>query len=133
MKGNLIKFNYDRSKVKPGIFHFSVGNFHRAHLAFYTNFLLEEPGNENWGICGAMFFPFDEARYKGMKQQNGMYTLTVCGRDGVDKAYCIGSIVDVLWAVEDPKAVINKIADKDNKIITMTITEGGYFTDNKTG
>lgn len=133
MKGNLIQFNYDRKKVKPGILHFSVGNFHRAHLAFYNNFLLEKPGNENWGICGCMFFPFDEARYKGMKAQDGMYTLTVCGRDGVDKAYCVGSIVEVLWAVENPKAIIEKIAEKDIKIITMTITEGGYFQNNKTG
>lgn len=37
MKGNLIQFKYDRSKVRAGILHISQGNFNRAHEAFYTN------------------------------------------------------------------------------------------------
>ena len=50
-------YSYNRSLVKAGILHFGVGNFHRAHLEFMTNKLLENNTQQNWGICGAMILP----------------------------------------------------------------------------
>jgi mannitol-1-phosphate/altronate dehydrogenase len=41
---------YDRSRLKRGIAHFGVGNFHRAHQAFYIDRSLALPGQEDWGI-----------------------------------------------------------------------------------
>lgn len=127
------KYNYDRKQVKPGILHIGVGNFHRAHEEFYTNLLLEDPAQHNWGIYGVMLLPGDEPLYKALKKQEGEYTLTVCGRDGKDEAYCIGSLVDLAWGVENPEAVLAAMADKDIRIITMTITEGGYNIEKSTG
>ena len=43
-------YSYNRSLVKAGILHFGVGNFHRAHLEFMTNKLLENNTQQNWGI-----------------------------------------------------------------------------------
>jgi mannitol 2-dehydrogenase len=43
---------YDRSVLKTGIVHIGVGAFHRAHQAFYTDMLLQNPENKGWGICG---------------------------------------------------------------------------------
>ena len=43
---------YDRSRLKRGIAHFGVGNFHRAHQAFYIDRCLALPGQEDWGIVG---------------------------------------------------------------------------------
>lgn len=127
------KYNYDRKQIKPGILHIGVGNFHRAHEEFYTNLLLEDPAQHGWGIYGAMLLPGDEPLYKALKKQDGEYTLTVCGRDGKDEAYCIGSLVDLAWGVENPEAVLAAMADKDIRIITLTITEGGYNIDKSTG
>ena len=133
MKTQVISYRYNREQIKPGILHIGVGNFHRAHEEFFTNRLLEDPTQQNWGICGAMLLPSDEHLYKALKKQANEYTLTVCGRDGNDEAYRIGSLVELIWGVENPEGVITKIADKNIRIITLTITEGGYNIEKASG
>ncbi|WP_101690455.1 mannitol dehydrogenase family protein [Dysgonomonas massiliensis] len=133
MKTSINSYNFDRQQVKAGILHIGVGNFHRAHEEFYINQLLSDKIQSNWAICGAMLLPSDEKLYKALKEQNNEYTLTVCGRDGRDEVYRIGSLVELIWAIEKPEAIIDKIADKDIRIITLTITEGGYNIDKSSG
>lgn len=130
---NIIPYNYDRSGVKAGILHIGVGNFHRAHEEFYTNCLLADPAQYGWGICGVALLPGDERLYRALKEQEGLYTLTVCGRNGVDMTYEIGSMVGLIWGVENPGAVIDAIAAEQTRIITLTITEGGYNMDKASG
>lgn len=113
--------------------HIGVGNFHRAHQEYYTSLLLENEDQQNWGICGAMILPSDERLYKALKGQGGEYTLTVCGHNGEDTAYRLGTLNELYWGMEDSERIINKIADKDIKIITLTITEGGYNIEKATG
>ena len=60
-------YNYDRTGVKAGIVHFGVGNFHRAHLEYYTNLLLEDPSQRQWGVFGAMIMPSDGKLYNALK------------------------------------------------------------------
>ncbi|MFI3319790.1 MAG: mannitol dehydrogenase family protein [Rikenellaceae bacterium] len=131
MKTN--NFNYSREKIKTSILHFGVGNFHRAHLQYYTNELLGSEDQSQWGICGAMLMPQDEKLYNTLKSQEGQYTLTVCGRDGVNEIFKIGSLVELLWSGDDVEAIINKVANPEIRIITLTITEGGYNTDKSSG
>ncbi|WP_291562927.1 mannitol dehydrogenase family protein [Bacteroides sp.] len=133
MKTQVISFGYNRENVKSGILHIGVGNFHRAHQEYYTSLLLENEDQQNWGICGAMILPSDERLYKALKGQGGEYTLTVCGRNGEDTAYRLGALNELYWGIEEPEKIINKIADKDIKIITLTITEGGYNIEKATG
>lgn len=125
----IISIKYDRSKIKNGIVHIGVGNFHRAHQAFYTNNLLADTNQSTWGICGVMLLPGDEKLYHALKSQNNMYTLTVCGRNDSKEVYHIGSITELIWAIEEPEAAIEKIANTDTKIVSLTITEGGYNID----
>lgn len=128
------KVGYDRATVSCGILHVGVGNFHRAHEEFYTNELLEaDPSQRNWGICGAMMLPQDGALYEKLKSQEGVYTVTVCGRDGKDSCFEIGSLANLVWTGENPGAILDRIADPDIKIISMTITEGGYNIDKASG
>ena len=133
MKNQVISYHYNREQVKPGILHIGVGNFHRAHEEYFTNRLLEDEFHQAWGICGVMLLPSDERLYKALKKQGNEYTLTVCGRDGRDEAYRIGSLVELIWGMEDPEAVLNKMADQHIRIITLTITEGGYNLEKATG
>ncbi len=118
--------NYDRSAVRAGILHIGVGNFHRAHLEFLTNRLLECPDQRDWGICGVMLLPGDRALYEALRSQDNRYTLTVCGRDGHDEAFLIGSLVELYWAGVEPETILDRFADSAIRVITMTITEGGY-------
>lgn len=133
MKTQLNSFTYNRSEVKAGILHIGVGNFHRAHEEYFTNKLLEDATQHSWGICGVALLPGDEHLYNTLRKQDNLYTLTVCGRDGKDEVYTIGSLVELIWGIESPEAVIRKIADKSIRIITLTITEGGYNLSKENG
>ena len=130
---DVFSYNYDRKQIKSGILHIGVGNFHRAHEEFFTNKLLEYPDQQHWGIHGAMLLPTDEHLYKSLIKQDNKYTLTVCGRNGQDKTYRIGSLVSLDWSLENPENILSAIADKDIRIITLTITEGGYNIEKSTG
>lgn len=73
--------------------------------------------------------PQDNPLFQKLTEQEGVYSLTVCGRDGVNEVEIIGSLTELLWSGESVEAIINKVADGDIRIITMTITEGGYNLD----
>ena len=122
-------FNYNRAEIKAGIVHFGVGNFHRAHLEAYTNQLLEDASQKGWGVFGAMIMPSDGKLYNALKEDNGIYRLTACCPNGDQDVTMIGSLVELAWGEENPEPIIAKIASEDIKIISLTITEGGYTVD----
>jgi len=123
---------YDRSEIYPGIVHVGVGNFHRSHQAYYTEQLLKK-GEKNWGICGICLLDRDLTMYQTLVDQDGLYSLLVKQADGSMKVSVIGSIINYLYAPADPGAVISVMADPGVKIISLTITEGGYNYDASTG
>jgi len=124
---------YDRSKVKTGIVHIGIGGFHRSHQAYYCEELLNGGHDLNWGICGIALLDRDIEIYNTLKQQDGLYTLIVKELDGTWNTQIIGSITEYLFAPDNPKSVIEKLADPQTKVITLTITEGGYNIDESTG
>lgn len=124
---------YDRTKVKTGIVHVGIGGFHRAHQAFYTDQLLAEHGVTDWGICGIALLDHDKRIYDTLVDQDGLYNLMITAADGTTHTKVIGAIVEYLFAPENPDAVIEKMAHPDVKIITLTITEGGYNFNSATG
>ncbi len=133
MTTEVIPYKFDRTHIQVGIVHIGVGNFHRAHQAFYTNLLLEHTHQQQWGICGIALLPSDEALIQKLRRQNGEYTLTVCGRNGQDEVYRMGALTELIWGIENPVAITDKIADQAVRIITLTITEGGYNIDKASG
>jgi mannitol 2-dehydrogenase len=124
---------YDRLVLKAGIVHIGIGGFHRSHQAFYTDLLLQDPENSGWGICGIGLLDSDRKMVDWLVQQDGLYTVMITEPDGILTARVIGSLIECLYAPEDPEAVIEKMAGPDVKIITLTITEGGYNFDSATG
>lgn len=124
--------SYDRAAVRARIVHFGVGGFHRAHEAMYLDRLLEA-GYTEWGLCGVGVLPFDAAMRDALQAQDGLYTLVTTAPDGSSTARVVGSIVQYLFAPDDPEAVVAKLADPDTAIVSLTITEGGYGIDDATG
>ncbi len=118
--------SYDRSQVKVGIVHFGVGGFHRAHQAMYIDQLMEQGEALDWGICGVGVMPFDLRMKEAMQSQDCLYTLVLKARDGSWEPRILGSIVQYLYAPDDPDAVIEKMADPATRIVSLTVTEGGY-------
>ncbi|WP_104116025.1 mannitol dehydrogenase family protein [Arthrobacter sp. B1805] len=124
---------YDRSALTVGIVHFGVGGFHRAHQAMYLERLMSQGQAHDWAICGVGVLPHDRVMQQVMDSQDGLYTLVEKAPDGTQNARVIGSIVDYLFAPDDPDAVIEAIAAPGVRIVSMTITEGGYCIDPVTG
>ncbi|MDQ2635814.1 MAG: mannitol dehydrogenase family protein [Actinomycetota bacterium] len=127
------KPSYRRDEIRVGIVHFGVGGFHRAHQAAYVDRLLEMGLAKDWGICGVGVMPADRKMADVMAEQDGLYTLLLEKPDGTREARVIGSIVDYRYAPDDPEAVIELLAAPSTRIISLTITEGGYNIDNAGG
>jgi mannitol 2-dehydrogenase len=125
---------YDRARVTAGIVHFSVGNFHRAHQAVYLDRLIAAGGHDDWGLCGVglMDDPRERAKAASFPKQDCLYTLTECPPQGAADVQVVGSIVEYLFAPDDPEAVLAKLCDPAIRIVTMTLTEGGYNIDDET-
>jgi mannitol 2-dehydrogenase len=124
---------YDRASVTAGIVHFGVGNFHRAHQAMYLDRLMNAGEALDWGICGVGVLPSDIRMRDVLAAQNGLYTLTLKHADGTLEPRVIGSIVKYLFAPDDPEAVIHQLADPATRIVSLTVTEGGYNNHPVTG
>jgi mannitol 2-dehydrogenase len=118
--------NYDRSQIGIGIVHFGVGGFHRAHQAMYVDELLNNGQARDWGICGVGVLPGDRRMRDALRSQDYLYTLILEHPDGTRQPRVIGSIIDFRYAPDDPEAVIELLADPATRIISLTITEGGY-------
>jgi mannitol 2-dehydrogenase len=124
---------YDRDLVTPGVVHFGVGGFHRAHQAMYLDRLMNEGQALDWGICGVGVMPADRKMKEVMDAQDGLYTLVLKHSDGTYEPRVIGSIVAYLFAPDDPEAVIETMAAPSIRIVSLTVTEGGYNISDVTG
>jgi len=123
---------YDRAAVRPGLFHIGVGVFHRAHQAVYADDLLHQPGNEGWGYCGIGLLEPDGAMGDALQAQDGLYTV-VERYTGGDRARIVGSIVDYRFAPANREAVLAGLTAPDCRIVSLTITESGYYLDEGSG
>jgi mannitol 2-dehydrogenase len=124
---------YDRSAVRTGIVHFGVGGFHRAHQAMYVDTLMNHGDALEWGITGVGLLPGDRRMQEVLHAQDCLYTLVVKDPDGTMHPRVIGSIVDYLFAPDDPEAVLRVMTDPATRIVSLTITEGGYLANQFTG
>jgi mannitol 2-dehydrogenase len=99
----------------------------------YIDRLLEQGKAQDWGICGIGVLPSDRRMAAVMAAQDRLYTLVVKHPDGTLDARVVGSIVEYLLAPDDPEAVVEKMADESTRIVSLTVTEGGYNVNDVTG
>ncbi|WP_282759406.1 mannitol dehydrogenase family protein [Komagataeibacter saccharivorans] len=126
---------YQPAEVGRGIVHFGVGNFFRAHEAWYVDKCLALPGQSEWGIVGVGLGggARGEAKAKAFQEQDCLYSLTDVTADGARSVRVIGALREYLLAPANPEAVLTRLADPQTRIVSMTITEGGYNIDEETG
>lgn len=125
--------SYDPKTLTPGIVHIGVGAFHRSHQAMYLDRLLNTGGHRNWAICGVGLVPSDQRMQGVMVEQNNLYTLATWHPGGRAEARVIGAICEYLYAPDDMDAVLERLADPATRIVSLTITEGGYNVNDATG
>ena len=124
---------YDVDAVTTGIVHVGVGGFHRSHEAMYVNNYMAQTGDLSWGICGVGLRENDRLMKSALEGQDYLYTLVEKHANGSLNASVIGALKEFLIAQDDPAVVIDKMADEQTKIVSLTITEGGYNIDPSTG
>lgn len=124
-------YAYDRKVVTGGILHFGIGNFHRAHQAAYLDDLFSTGRDLDWGIVGTGVTPHDE-RVAGILAGQDLLTTLVEQEADRSQARVVGAMVETIPA-SDRAAILARLADPAIRIVSLTVTEGGYFIDPATG
>jgi len=129
LPASVAKPSYDRSKVVGSIVHLGIGAFHRAHQAMFTDAVLAS-GDLSWGIVGAGVISADMKN--ALAPQDFLYALAEMGADS-EQVKVIGSIIDVFGGAEDAGKLLAKMSDVSTRIVSITVTEKGYYLDPATG
>ncbi|TMV02146.1 mannitol dehydrogenase family protein [Ruegeria sediminis] len=119
---------YDRKALTPGIVHIGVGNFHRAHQAWYLHRLMQAGRARDWAIVGAGVRPYDTAMREKLLAQDCLTTLIELDPEGTS-AEVIGSMIDYLPVEAGNGPLIRAMADPAIRIVALTVTESGYYVD----
>ncbi|MEM9344411.1 MAG: mannitol dehydrogenase family protein [Pseudomonadota bacterium] len=119
---------YDRKALTPGIVHIGLGNFHRAHQAWYLHRLMQEGKAPDWAILGAGVRPYDAKQRRKLAEQDYLTTLIELDPKGTS-AEVVGSMIGYVPVEEAHGPLIRQMADPAIRIVSMTVTEGGYFLD----
>lgn len=124
---------YSSARISQGIAHIGVGGFHRAHQAYYTDALMNTGEGLDWAICGIGLRPEDRGVRDALAGQDYLYTLYELGDTPDTETRVIGSITGMLLAEDGAQALIDKLASPHIRIVSLTITEGGYCIDDSNG
>jgi mannitol 2-dehydrogenase len=124
---------YALSHTRQGIAHIGVGGFHRAHQAYYTDALMNTGEALDWAICGVGLRAEDRRARDDLNEQDYLFTLFELGDTDDTEVRVIGAIRDMLLAEDGAQTLIDKLASPDIRIVSLTITEGGYCIDDSTG
>ena len=122
---------YDHTRLKPGILHFGVGNFHRSHQAVYLDELFNSGRDHDWALVGAGVFDGEKVGREKLAEQDWLTTV-VEQDEGHMSARVTGAMIDFI-VPGDTASIVARLADPAIRIVSLTITEGGYFIDAATG
>lgn len=131
IQAKVAKPAYERKSLSRGILHFGPGNFHRSHQAVYLDQLMNMGVDHDWAIVGASIMPGD-ARLRDVMQKQDYLTTVVTQSSTRSEARVTGPMIDYL-PVGDTQAILDTLADPAIRIVSLTVTEGGYFVNAATG
>src|SRR3712207_3046989 len=99
----------------------------------YLDALFNEGKALDWAVTGVGLLPRDRRMQDVLSQQDCLYPLVVKHPDGSLEPRVIGSLVDYLFAPDDPERVLEVMTDPATRVESLTITEGGYRVHAATG
>ncbi|MGB7322361.1 MAG: mannitol dehydrogenase family protein [Albidovulum sp.] len=117
---------YDRSKLSPGIIHIGLGNFHRAHQAWYLHRLMQKGVAQNWAIIGAGVRAGDAEMRDRLLAQDCLTTLVELDPESTS-VEVIGSMIDFVEVHPENAPLIAAMSNPQIRIVSLTVTEGGYY------
>lgn len=114
--------------ANPQILHIGIGAFHRAHQAMYLNRLIEQ-GDTDWSLAAANIRNDMSAVLDGLARQEGRYTLETVTPSGEREYETIRAIRKIVPWDAELTGLIEAGADARTRIVSFTVTEGGYYLD----
>ncbi len=132
LPASIAKPGYDPAAISAGILHVGMGNFHRAHQAVYLDDLIALGGSDDWGILGAGVMEYDAKQRAALMEQDCLYTVVEMDAGG-DSARVIGAMAGFVPVEDGQAAILKAMADPAIRIVSLTVTEGGYFVNPATG
>jgi mannitol 2-dehydrogenase len=117
--------NYRRSELSAGIVHIGVGNFHRAHQAVYLDDLFNAGRDHDWAIVGAGVREADGVMREKLGEQDWLTTVVEQEAE-TTKAQVTGAMIDFIKP-GDVAALLDRLAEPRIRIVSLTVTEGGYY------
>lgn len=123
---------YERGELRAGILHIGVGNFHRAHQAVYLDDLFNARKDLDWALIGAGIRAGDRAMRQALEPQDWLTTVVEL-EPGANVARVTGAMVGFVPVNEDGRAIVDALDDPALRIVSLTVTEGGYCIDPATG
>lgn len=117
---------YDRDNLSAGIIHIGLGNFHRAHMAWYSHRLMDQGIAHNWAILGAGVRSLDDVNRTKILEQDCFTTLIKLDPSG-KSAEVIGSMIDYIPVEKNNASLIQHLIKPNIRIVSLTVTEGGYY------
>lgn len=118
----------DPAALRTGIVHVGVGNFHRAHQAVYMDDLFGSGRDLDWGILGAGVRAPDAAMREALLAQDLLTTVVELAPEG-HRARVTAPMTGFVPVSPDNGALITAMSNPDVRIVSLTVTEGGYFLD----
>ncbi len=119
------KPEYQRSELRPGIVHIGVGNFHRAHQAVYLDDLFNAGVDHDWAIVGAGVRDPDVDMRAKLGAQDWLTTV-VEQEARATTVRVTGAMIDFITPF-DVEAMLEALARPEIRIVSLTVTEGGYY------
>lgn len=120
---------YDRDAVSVGIVHIGLGAFHRAHQAYYIDEYMNKTGDLNWGIAAVNLRKEDSAIFAKVAASENGYTLKTMSAVGKTEYQLIRSHISHTDWNSDYNSAVELVTEPNVKVITITVTESGYYLD----
>lgn len=124
---------YSRASSEPAVVHFGVGAFHRSHQAVYLDELMDLDSDPSWGICGVGLMESDASVLDNLRKQDYLYSVSTYTPDGTLALRVVRTLQECLWAPVDRPRILDRLENPSTKIVSLTITEGGYNVNEATG
>lgn len=122
---------YERRALSPGIVHIGVGNFHRAHMAVYLDRLFNAGLGLDWAVIGAGVTAHDARMRAALAPQD--WLSTVVEQSATSSAARITGVMCDFIDPDDRAGLRATLTDPAIRLVSLTVTEGGYFIDPATG
>lgn len=126
----LYRTRYAHADCAIGVVHLGYGAFHRAHQAMYIDDMMEKTGDLRWGIAAVNLRAAEADQFAEQARAEDGYIIKSISPDGTVDFRAVRSHVAYADWSRDAAAAEALLAKPSVHMVTITVTESGYYTDN---